>query len=73
LTALFCFLSRESTRRIQERDDGFAEAGRHLHEAQRFAIPLGIRHTEPAVLAAFGVAAFLMADQHHGLILATVP
>ena len=39
-----------------------------LHQAQRFPIALGFRHPEVAKQLLLGIAAFLLADDHHGTI-----
>src|SRR5262249_20653964 len=50
------------TRRVDERDDRLAEFFRELHEPERLAIPLGMRHPEvPRDLLA-RVASLLVAD-----------
>ena len=38
-----------------------------LHQAQRFAIAFRLGHAEVAQQLLLGIAAFLLADDHHGL------
>ena len=38
-----------------------------LHDAQRFAVALGLRHAEISQQLLFGIAAFLLADDHNRL------
>ncbi len=39
----------------------------HLHQTQGLAVAFRIGHAEVAVLSALGVAALLLANEHHGL------
>jgi hypothetical protein len=48
--------------RVDEGEDRQLEALGELHEAQRLAVTLRTRHAEVALDLAFGVAAFLVAD-----------
>ena len=41
---------------------------RELHQSQRLAIALGIRHAESAIEILLGVAPLLVADHHHRAI-----
>src|SRR3984885_5134048 len=54
-----------SARRIDQRDDRNAESLRHLHQPQCLAIALGFGHAVIAPHSLLGVAALLVADQHH--------
>ena len=65
LSAFFGFEAGVGAGRVEQRDDGLAELGCHLHEAQRFAVALGVRHPEAAVFAFVGVAPLLVADDAH--------
>ena len=67
LAALFGVDSGVGAGGIEEGDDRPAELGRQLHGAQGLAVALRLRHAEIAVELLFGVAAFLLADQHDGL------
>ena len=53
--------------RVDERDDGLAELGRELHQPERLAVALGVRHAEVARDVLAGVAPLLVADHHHRL------
>ena len=53
---------------IDERENRQAEAIGMIHQPHRFAVSTRSRHPEIAGDVLFGVAAFLMADQHHGSI-----
>ncbi len=44
-----------------------AELGGELHQPERLAVALGMRHAEVALEVLLGVAAVLMADDHHRL------
>ena len=65
LAALFRADARVGAGRVDERHQRQAEALRQLHESQRLAIALGLRHAVVAPHALLRVASFLMADQHH--------
>ncbi len=71
LTALFRAHAGIGAGRINECHDGNAELLGQAHQAHRLAITFGTRHTEIAVLAFLGVAAFLVADDHHALAVET--
>ena len=49
---------------IHEGDDGELEPLGHLHEAERLAVPFGIRHPEVAVDLLLGIVPLLVADDH---------
>ena len=66
LAALLGADARIRARRVDEGDERQAETLGHLHEAQRLAIALGLRHAVVAAHPLLGVAALLVADQHHG-------
>ena len=51
-------------RRVDQRDQRDAEALGELHQPQRLAIALGLRHAVVAAHPFLGVAALLVADQH---------
>ena len=51
-------------RRVDQRDDRRVEARGQLHQAQRLAVALGVRHAEVALEVLLGVAALLVADHH---------
>ena len=51
--------------RVDEGEQRQPEPGRHVHQAQRLAVALRARHTEVAEYLGLGVAALLVADQHH--------
>src|SRR4029453_12382711 len=55
--------------RVDERDDGLAELLRHVHQPERLAIALGVRHPEVARDLLARVAALLVADHHDALLL----
>src|SRR5205814_8097965 len=51
-------------RRIDEGENRQRELLAELHQAQRLAIALGLRHAEVAGDLLFGIAPLLMADHH---------
>ena len=51
--------------RVDEGQDRQMEAFGHLHQAQGLPVALGSRHAEVAADLALGVAAFLVANDHH--------
>ena len=65
--ALFGFDARIRRRRIDEDDDRPAELFGHAHQPDGLAIALGPRVAEVAVDLLLGVAALVMADDHHRL------
>ena len=65
LVALLGADARIRARRVDERDERQAEALGEPHEAQRLAIALGLGHAVVAAHALLGVAALLVADEHH--------
>ena len=67
LPALFRPNAGISAWRIDERHDRNAELLGQSHQAHGLAVAFRTRHTEVAVLAFLGVAAFLVADDHHAL------
>ena len=71
LTALFRADARIRTRRIDKSHHRNIEFFGSLHQAQCFAVAFGTRHTEIAADFFFGIAAFLMADNHHALSVET--
>src|SRR4030095_2397897 len=69
LPALLGAEPRIGAGRVDERDDGLAELLGHVHQPQRLAVPLGVRHPEvPGDLLA-RVAALLMTDDDEPLLL----
>ena len=52
-------------RRVDQRDDRRAELGGQLHQPERLAVALGMRHAEVALEVLLGVAALLVPDDHH--------
>ncbi len=72
LPALLGFEAGIRAGRVEQRHDGLAELGGHLHESKRLAVALRVGHPEAAELAAARVAALLVADEHHGAV-AVVP
>ena len=64
LPALLGLDAGEGPGRVDQRHHRQAEARRHLHQADRLAIPLGPAHAEVVGDAAGGVAALLVADDH---------
>jgi hypothetical protein len=69
LTALFGADARISARRIDKSKDRQLEFFSELHQAQCLAVAFRPGHSEVAVDFVFGIAALLMADHHHWLIL----
>ena len=67
LTALFRSDARVRARRIDKSHHRNIEFLGGLHQTQCFAVAFRARHTEIAADFFFGVAAFLMADNHHTL------
>ena len=53
-------------RRVDQGDDRGAELGGELHQPERLAVALGVGHAEVALEVLLGVAALLVADDHHG-------
>jgi hypothetical protein len=53
--------------RVDERHDRHAKALRELHQPERLAVALGVRHAEAAQQILLRVAALLLADHHHRL------
>jgi hypothetical protein len=56
-------------RRVHEGDDRAAELGRELHDPERLAVALRLRHPEVPVDLLLGVAALLMSDHGHRAVL----
>ena len=52
-------------RRVDEGDDRSAELGSQLHEAERLAVSLRVRHAEIALEILLGVPPLLVPDHHH--------
>jgi hypothetical protein len=50
---------------VQKGNDRPAELGGHLHDAQRLAVALGLRHAEIAEKTLFGIATLLLGHDHH--------
>ena len=71
LTALFRANARIRARSIDKGHDRNIEFLGSLHQAQRFTVTFGTRHTEIAADFFFGIAAFLMANDHHALTVET--
>lgn len=65
LSAFFCADAGIGAWRIDEVEDGQLEAVGHLEEADRFAVPLGVRHPEVSRDVFAGGAALLVTDDHH--------
>ncbi len=64
LTALFGVDAGVGSGCVEECEDGPPELVGHFHQAQRFSIALGLRHSEVAMELRFGVATFLLSDDH---------
>ena len=60
-------------RRVDERDHRHVELLGELHQAQRLAIALRMRHAEVALEILLRVAAALVADDHHRLAVEARP
>ena len=66
LARLLGGLAREGAGRVDESHDGEAKVVRVAHEAQSFAVAVGLRHAEVAVDVLLGVAPLLVPDEHEG-------
>ena len=64
LAALLGADARVGARRVDEGDDRLAELLGQLHQPQRLAVALGVRHAEVARDLLLRVAALLVADDH---------
>ncbi len=62
--SLFRFNSRKRAWRINKRNYRQAKLFGHAHQPNRFAISLGLRHTEVALNFILRVAPFLLRDDH---------
>jgi len=67
LAALFGVDAGVCARRVHKGEHGQLEFLSQLHQAQGLAVTLGLGHAEVAQPALFGVAAFLVTQQHAGL------
>ena len=65
LAALLGAESGPGARRVDERDHRHVELLGELHQAERLAVALGVRHAEVALQVLLRVAAALVADHHH--------
>src|SRR5690606_30216275 len=65
--------ARVGARRVDQGDDRPAELVRHLHQAQRLAVPLRVRHPEVAAEVLLHVPPLLLPDDHDGLALQPRP
>ena len=66
LAPLFGIKARVGAGRVQQADNGALELAGQMHHAHGFAIAFGLGHAEVAVHFLLGVAAFFLADAHHG-------
>jgi hypothetical protein len=73
LAALFGAESGPGAGRVDEGQYGHVELLRELHETQRLAIPLGVRHPEVAPEILLRVPPALVADDHHRLTIESRP
>ena len=73
LAALLGAESGPRARRVDEREHRHLELLGELHEAERLAVALGVRHAEVAVEVLLGVAAALVADDHDRLAVEARP
>ena len=64
--ALLALEARVRARRVDEREDGFPELLRELHDAERLAVTLGAGHAEVAPDLFLRVAALLVAHDRDG-------
>ena len=66
--ALFAFDAGECAGGVNEGDDGDGEFAGEAHEAKGFAVAFGEGAAEVADEVAFGVVAFLCADEHDAFV-----